>query len=252
MRRLVLYVLAVLLWSTASIAAAERAADFSDDQLIDGFERTVFGSEGGGSRADKLRVKKYAGPVKLFVVNASSTNRERTLNDFVKLVNKSVRNLSIRRVNSDKSANMVVFLVDRGNYRSIIRDTLPPNYDTRFLQSNDCSAIVAASNYKIELAFVYIVANETARAFNHCLVEEILQSLGPVNDDWRLKYSIFNDYSGVDTFGVFDWYILNMLYDKRVRPGMSRAETRKMLPAIIADTRKRLVQLQQRGGAKKR
>ncbi|HOV03550.1 MAG TPA: DUF2927 domain-containing protein, partial [Kaistiaceae bacterium] len=143
MRRLVLYVLAVLLWSTASIAAAERAADFSDDQLIDGFERTVFGSEGGGSRADKLRVKKYAGPVKLFVVNASSTNRERTLNDFVKLVNKSVRNLSIRRVNSDKSANMVVFLVDRGNYRSIIRDTLPPNYDTRFLQSNDCSAIVA-------------------------------------------------------------------------------------------------------------
>ncbi|MEZ5841388.1 MAG: DUF2927 domain-containing protein, partial [Hyphomicrobiales bacterium] len=176
--------------------------------------------------------------------NTASVNREREFNDFLGLVNKSVRNLTIRRVKSQKSANMVVFLVDRSNYRSTIRETLPPEYDTRFLQSNDCSAIVAASGYKIQLAFVYIVANETARSFRHCLVEEILQSLGPVNDDWRLKYSIFNDYSSVDTFGVFDWYILNMLYDKRIRPGMSRTETRAAMPAVIADARKRLARLQ--------
>ena len=72
------------------------------------------------------------------------------------------------------------------------------------------------------------------------MVEEIIQSLGPVNDDRRLKNSIFNDYSRVGSFSVFDWFILNMLYDYRVKAGMSRAQVVRVLPRVITDARNRL------------
>ena len=231
--------LAALLFTGAVALAADPARQFSDAELIDGFNRTVFGAESGGSARDKDKVKKFAGPVLVHIVNLSERDRSAEVRQFLKQLGGSVRNLSFKTTRSEKNANMVVFLVDRADYRSVIEQTIPPDYDTRFLKMNDCSAVVSASGYRMDLAFVFLVVNETNRSFRHCLVEEITQSLGPVNDDWRLKNSIFNDYSRLNDFGVFDWYILNMLYDKRIKPGMSRADANKVLPKIVADTRRR-------------
>ena len=72
------------------------------------------------------------------------------------------------------------------------------------------------------------------------MVEEIAQSLGPVNDNDALVHSIFNDQSRISGFSVFDWFILNMLYDRRVRNGMTEREVVRVLPAVIRDARARL------------
>ena len=49
--------------------------------------------------------------------------------------------------------------------------------------------------------------------------------------------SAFNDDVQMGFLDVFDQYILNILYDPRIRPGMTRDEVRALLPAIIPDAR---------------
>lgn len=217
---------------------------FSDAELIRGFLGTVFGAEvmRGNSDPDSyVTVKKFSGPVKVFIVNKAERDQSRQVVEFLRILNQTVHGLSIRAVKSEDQANMVVFLVDRAWYRKTIRETLPDGFDSSFLRSNDCSAVTGGRRGKgLERAFVYIVANEGRRNFRHCMIEEITQCLGPVNDDVKLSHSIYNDNSDVQGFSVFDWFILSMLYDRRVKNGMTVEEVLPVLPAAIKDSRRRL------------
>ncbi|MEW5420326.1 DUF2927 domain-containing protein [Amorphus sp. 3PC139-8] len=217
---------------------------FSDEELIHGFVATVFGAEIMRRDQDPTTfttVKKFSGPVKVFIVNRAERDFSRQVVEFVRILNQTVAGLSIRVVSKEDQANMIVFLIDRAYYRKTIRETLPDTFDTSFLRSNDCSAVTGGRAGKgLERAFVYIVSNEGRRNFRHCMIEEITQSLGPVNDDSSLPHSIYNDNSKVQGFGVYDWFILSMLYDRRVKTGMTLDEVLPVLPAAIRDSRQRL------------
>lgn len=220
------------------------AAAFSDEEIIDGFAKTVFGAESSGTNADTTRLHKFVAPIRVFIVSTAMTDRQPQVERFIRILNRTVANLSIRTVKKRDDANMIIFLINRSEYRKVIRETMPPDFDTRFLESNHCSAVTGGrQGGQLDSAFVFIAASEGWKQFRHCMVEEIVQSLGPVNDDYSLPYSIFNDYSEVQGFGIFDWFILNTLYDKRVKPGMTIEEARKVLPKAIADARKRLKKL---------
>lgn len=249
-------VLVVLLWLVAALpAGADPARVYSDAALIDGFVKTVFGVEAASraARSGTQRVKKWAdGVVPLTIVNVARRDRTREVVDFVALLNRSVGNLRIEIEPTEAPAGAkpraVVFLVDRADYREVIRRTLPKGHDTGFLERQDCSAVVGGPDpYLLGQAMIYLVADEGDEKFHHCLVEEITQSLGPVNDDRSLTDSIYNDYNAVEGFQRFDWFILNMLYDERIRPGMTRAEARRALPAAIATARRRLEALERDG-----
>ena len=71
-------------------------------------------------------------------------------------------------------------------------------------------------------------------------MEEILQGLGPVNDNPSLVHSVFNDTSKHARFTKHDQYILNMLYDDRIKAGMNQREVGEVLPEVIRDARRRV------------
>ena len=48
---------------------------------------------------------------------------------------------------------------------------------------------------------------------------------------------MFNDEVQMGFFAVYDQYILNILYDPRVRPGMTRQEIEVLLPDILPGIR---------------
>ncbi len=60
--------------------------------------------------------------------------------------------------------------------------------------------------------------------FDDCAYEEMLQALGPINDTDSVPWTMFNDNVQMGYFGVFDQYILNILYDPRMKPGMTAQE----------------------------
>jgi hypothetical protein len=84
---------------------------------------------------------------------------------------------------------------------------------------------------------VFLVANRGDFIFYDCAYEELLQSLGPINDTDKVRWTMFNDDVSMGFFDVYDQYILNLLYHPRVRAGMTRAELRALLPEIMPDVR---------------
>lgn len=72
---------------------------------------------------------------------------------------------------------------------------------------------------------------------NDCIVEEIVQSLGLMNDDPRVRPSIFNDDQQYHELTSHDEYLLRILYDPRIYPGMSAGEAMPMANRIIYQLR---------------
>ncbi len=84
---------------------------------------------------------------------------------------------------------------------------------------------------------VILVADAGDFIFYDCAYEELLQALGPINDDSTVPWSMFNDKVQMGFFGVYDQYILNILYHPRIRPGMTRAEVEALLPEVLPEVR---------------
>ena len=76
---------------------------------------------------------------------------------------------------------------------------------------------------------------EQAQAFVSS--EELLQALGPINDDPTVRWSMFNDNVHLGFFGVYDQYVLNILYHPHIRPGMTRAEVQAVMPVVLPQVR---------------
>jgi DUF2927 family protein len=48
---------------------------------------------------------------------------------------------------------------------------------------------------------------------------------------------MFNDNVQKGFFDLYDQYLLNILYDPRIRAGMTRAEVRALLPQVLPTVR---------------
>ena len=68
-----------------------------------------------------------------------------------------------------------------------------------------------------------------------CVHEEMGQAMGLPNDSPDARPSIFNGGLEFALLTEHDEILLRMLYDPRLRPGMTAAEVRPLLPAIARD-----------------
>jgi hypothetical protein len=68
-----------------------------------------------------------------------------------------------------------------------------------------------------------------------CVHEEMAQAMGLPNDSPEARPSLFNDDLEFALLTEHDAILLRMLYDPRLRPGMTAAEARPLLPAIARD-----------------
>ena len=82
-----------------------------------------------------------------------------------------------------------------------------------------------------------VVADAGDFIFYDCVYEELLQALGPINDTNLVPWTMFNDNVQMGFFDIYDQYILNVLYDPRVQPGMDSDEVRAVLPQIMPTVR---------------
>ena len=68
-----------------------------------------------------------------------------------------------------------------------------------------------------------------------CLHEEFTQVLGLINDGEEVRPSIFNDDQEFALLTRHDELLLKILYDPRLRDGMSAEEARPVIEKIVAD-----------------
>jgi hypothetical protein len=91
------FIVALLAALTANPARA-----FTDAELIDGFQRTVFGSEYQSFGWQSHLVKKYVDPIRLYVDDRSSTPRRETIENFVRTLPGLIAGLDVEVRKPDK------------------------------------------------------------------------------------------------------------------------------------------------------
>lgn len=217
--------------------AGQRSRGFTDEQLMDGFRRTVFGVEYGSSRYG-LFVKKYTQPVTFAIENRAASDRSADVRRFVRSLPKLIRGLQTSVVADRNAARFTVIVVDRKNYVEAVRADVLGSHDG--VVRGECISTVDVGSGGIRRSVAVVVADEGEGLFRRCMTEEILQGLGPMNDDPTLSQSMFNDRSTWTRMMPFDRAILSMLYDPRIRPGMSKSDVAAVLPMVVADVQRRL------------
>jgi hypothetical protein len=223
-----------------AIASRQRAEkkSFTDSEITEGFLKTAFGAEYHlAGRVDRIR--KYDMPVRVFA-DGNRPERKAQLAKVVADIGKRVQHLDIAMAETSDSANVVVKMVrDRDLYRTIttfygserareIRTSLDPQCLSGFRKNE---------NYEIEHSDVILTVDNGDFTFLDCAYEELLQSLGPINDTSSVPWTMFNDNVSMGFFDIYDQYILNVLYDPRIKAGMTVAEVKAVLPDVLADVR---------------
>ena len=218
--------------------AAERK-DFNDAEIVDGFFKIMFTAEflPGGS-ADRIR--KYDEPVRVYIENRGRPDRSKQTAAVVADIGARVRNLDIAVVGARTDANAVVTLVRDRDLARTIRSVYGNERARRIQRSLDpqcLSGFRKDDSFRIRHSEVILVIDAGAFVFYDCAYEELLQALGPINDDATVPWTMFNDDVQFGFFSVYDQYLLNLLYHPRIKPGMTREEVRPLLTEILPEVR---------------
>jgi hypothetical protein len=223
-----------------AVAARQRAERkiFTDAEIIDGFLKTAFGAEYHlAGRVDRIR--KFNMPVRVFA-DGNRADRKAQLAKVVADIAQRVQHLDIAMVEKSEEANVSVKLVrDRDLYRTMtvyygkerareIKSSLDPQCLSGFRKNE---------RFEIERSDVILTVDSGDFVFLDCAYEELLQSLGPINDTGSVPWTMFNDKVSMGFFDIYDQYILNLLYDPRIRAGMTVGEVNAVLPEVLADVR---------------
>ena len=224
----------------AAIAQRQRTEKktFTDSQIIEGFLKVAFGAEYHlAGRVDRIR--KYQAPVRV-IADGARADRKAQLAKIVADIAARVQHLDIAMTASNDSANVQVKLVrDRDLYRTMatfygrdrareIRSSLDPQCLSGFRKNE---------KFEIERSDVILTVDNGDFVFLDCAYEELLQSLGPINDTSSVPWTMFNDNVSMGYFDVYDQYLLNLLYDPRIKVGMTVQEVKAVLPDVLADVR---------------
>jgi hypothetical protein len=224
----------------AIIATHQRhqKKSFTDSQIVDGFLKTAFGAEYHlAGRVDRIR--KYEKPVRIFVDGAAAV-RKKQIAKVVDDIGRRVQHLDIAMAETTGAANVTVKLVrDRDLYPTLasfygvdraneIRTSLDPQCLSGF-RKNDA--------FEIERSDVILTTDNGDFTFLDCAYEELLQSLGPINDTSSVPWTMFNDNVSMGFFDIYDQYLLNILYDPRIKAGMTVQQVRAVLPQVLTDVR---------------
>ena len=218
--------------------ATERKT-FSDAEIIRGFFATAFGAEMRiAGRVNGIR--KYDKPIRVFVENSAQPDRSAQIAEIVADIKSRVEHLDIAIVAERKEANVIVRLLREREFYPTLRAAFGRDRVRNIHKSLDpqcLSGFRKDAGLRIVHSDVYLVADRSDFIFYDCAYEELLQSLGPINDTSKIHWTMFNDNVAMGFFDVYDQYILNILYHPRVRPGMTRAQVRVLLPDILPEVR---------------
>ena len=227
---------------------------FDEEDIIAAFEQLAFYNEYQVNEnqllpsSEPVSLGKWNSEINISTRFGDSVNFEQKRND-LKEINELLAVLS--RVSKHKmriSENDVNMFVIVGNQKEIVNLTGEIGkqlfeFDPKRIpivaqlpKEIHCMAMTSVSSHKnseIESALV-IIRNELPKVMRKaCFHEEISQTLGLTNDSHLARPSIFNDNDEFATLTEFDKILIKILYDRRLKTGISRKEASRLVKQIV-------------------
>jgi Protein of unknown function (DUF2927) len=226
-----------------------QRTDFTDAEIKDGFFKIAFNAE-LQLGAPAGRVRKFDEPVRIFLDSKfldskfldskAEPDRRPQIEAVIADIRARVNHLDVAVTNDRLAANFIVRLVAARDVERTIRSLYGHDKARRIQQTLNpqcLSGIARDQRFRIRRAEVILPIDAGDFTFYDCAYEELLQALGAINDDRSVPWTMFNDDVQMGFFDIYDQYLLNILYDPRLRPGMTKAEVRALLPDVMSTTR---------------
>ncbi len=240
-------VLILLLPLLQGCKTVRTSADLSDEDYVRNFETVAFYREFDLDKTEH-RLTRWEGPLRVALigdVNERYTGyAERHLVDLAEL-----SGLEIMLVDLD-DANVVVILspepFDRAldSYRTIYRrffasDRTMEEVTAQMKSEATCYATVLTDRGGdvITGAMALIPTDEGRFVVRACIIEELTQAMGLFNDSDDILPSIFNDSSPNMVLSDHDRILLQVLYDRRLEPGMTWNQAEPIVRTAVAELR---------------
>ena len=218
---------------------AAARTDFTNDEIKDGFFKIAFSAELQlGAPAE--RVRKFDEPIRIFLDSKSEPDRRPAVETVIADIRAHVNHLDIAVTNDRQAANFIVRLVAARDLDRTIRSLYGRDKARRIQQALNpqcLSGIGKDQRYRIRRAEVILPVDAGDFTFYDCAYEELLQALGAINDDSSVPWTMFNDDVQMGFFDIYDQYLLNILYDPRVRPGMTKQAVNALMPELTSTAR---------------
>ncbi len=146
--------------------------------------------------------------------------------------------IDIRQVPSGQDANITIQAVSREDIRRALPTAacfVVPNVSSLSeFRRNRRSPKTSWTNLTQRTRMgIFIPADASPQEARDCLHEELAQSLGPLNDLYRLPQSVFNDDNVHTVLTGFDMLILQATYAPELRSGMNRQQVAARLPTVL-------------------
>jgi hypothetical protein len=218
--------------------AAARVA-FTDDEIKEGFFKIAFGAE---LQLDKPaeKIRKFDEPVRIFVDGEASPDRRAEIAAVINDIRTHINHLDLALTDDRQTANFTVVLVPDRKLNRAIRARHGKGAGRQIEQSLNpqcLSGIGQDKTFRIRRAEAILPIDAGDFTFYDCAYEELLQGLGPINDDATVPWTMSNDDVQMGFFDVYDQFLLNILYDPRIRPGMTKADVEALMPELLRTAR---------------
>ena len=181
-----------------------------------------------GNICDSPRVIKWAKAIRIHLAGQYTPADERELDNIIFELSQ-LTGLSITKTNSIGDIN--IYIVPQSQFVSYCTAYDPSNRQEGHFEVRDQNNVINQAKICIENT-----TNEQLK--HHLLREELTQSLGLGSDSYRYTNSIFQQdpqYQPTQ-YADIDKELIKLLYDKRIRPGMTREEIDQILKTPTSPT----------------
>lgn len=101
------------------------------------------------------------------------------------------------------------------------------------LKSRKKSAAHWQSTEPRQQILIVLRSDTSPQDIRACLHEEMAHALGPLNDLWRLSFSVLNDDNFHTVLTPFDMLMLKANYAPELRSGMTYREVERQIPKVL-------------------
>lgn len=196
---------------------------------------------------------RFEGPITLRVKGLNPPTLQRDLDDLLHRL-RAEAGINVNQVSADQPASITIHLISRAQLRRAVPNVacfVVPNISDwqEYLSNRRSRTTDWRALQRRERVAIFMPGDVSPQDIRDCLHEEIAQSLGPLNDLFRLPDSIFNDDNFHTVLTGSDMLMLRAYYSPRLRSGMTKAQVAAVIPMILAQINPRGERVPYRGAS---
>jgi hypothetical protein len=221
--------------SGAMQEAPPQYTHFTTSELERGFLALAFGSDLRiGARP--LGIRRFDHPIRARIVGGGSVDRTVAMSRILSDYAREVPDLQLKET-SAADADVELRLIDEKDFQSALQLAFGAKVARTFVAQTDpqcMTSVKSTADGVIVRSVSFIIVDKGDDVFLDCAYHELLHAFGLSNHDQRNPWTTLNQKRMVGYLSVYDRSLLTLLYDERIKPGMTARQVRALLRGLIA------------------